>query len=317
MDINSILAEEHKQIQSRKKQARSTITLCLLACTLLQVAQIVLSMFYVQTGNEAWYLIQNIIIYSLSFIIPFGVFHLLFNFVNKNRPKETRPKRYLPRKPFLYISGTLGIGYIVLLSANLIFGDLVEKLTISDPFVPQTTLGIILFYLYQAFFPAIIEEWAFRGTILKNLLPYGKKGAIVLSALMFGIVHVQPIQACFATVLGLLLGILYEYTNSLFLPIVIHFLNNAIAASSTIFENNALFQTLLSILIFTFIGCAIAFISIYSKRWINTKPASLIKSNIGGYKLSVGEFLRYFFLNSGIIPFAIILMLILYLYYFF
>ena len=78
--------------------------------------------------------------------------------------------------------------------------------------------------------PAICEELAFRGFILSGLARGGRLAiAIVISSLMFGIIHMIPQQAFNAALLGLVLGLLAVYSRSLFPAIAFHFVNNAIA----------------------------------------------------------------------------------------
>jgi sodium transport system permease protein len=81
--------------------------------------------------------------------------------------------------------------------------------------------------------PAICEEVAFRGFILSGLEHQRRiRSAILLSALMFGFLHVlmSLFQQLFnATLLGIVLGLLAVRSRSLFPGIVFHFLNNALA----------------------------------------------------------------------------------------
>lgn len=77
----------------------------------------------------------------------------------------------------------------------------------------------------------LTEELLFRGAILGHLLRTMKKPghAILVSALIFGLIHVNPAQVPFAFCLGLVFGWLYWRTGSLIPGILGHFLNNATA----------------------------------------------------------------------------------------
>ena len=86
-----------------------------------------------------------------------------------------------------------------------------------------------------ALLPAVCEELAFRGFILSGL-EYGRRtrSAILLSALMFGFLHVllSLFQQLFnATLLGIVLGLLAVRSRSLLPGILFHFLNNALAVT--------------------------------------------------------------------------------------
>ena len=78
--------------------------------------------------------------------------------------------------------------------------------------------------------PAICEEIAFRGFILSGLARGNRLGiAVIVSSLMFGIVHMIPQQAFNAALLGLILGLLAIHSRSLFPAIAFHLSNNALA----------------------------------------------------------------------------------------
>ena len=78
--------------------------------------------------------------------------------------------------------------------------------------------------------PAICEELAFRGFILSGLARGGRlKVAIIVSSLMFGIIHMIPQQAFNAALLGLVLGLLAVHSRSLFPAMAFHLVNNTMA----------------------------------------------------------------------------------------
>lgn len=79
----------------------------------------------------------------------------------------------------------------------------------------------------------IVEEIICRGVILTILLKLFRKpwSAIVVSALLFGIIHMNPVQIFFATLLGIVLGWLYYRTGSLVPSIVMHIVNNSVSTA--------------------------------------------------------------------------------------
>jgi sodium transport system permease protein len=97
--------------------------------------------------------------------------------------------------------------------------------------VPGLGVAVLVF----AFMPAVCEELAFRGFILSGLEhQHRTRSAILLSALMFGFLHVllSLFQQLFnATLLGVVLGLLAVRSRSILPCIVFHFLNNALAVT--------------------------------------------------------------------------------------
>lgn len=77
----------------------------------------------------------------------------------------------------------------------------------------------------------IIEEILFRGIILRGLLQYGASPimAIFLSSFLFGLAHLNPWQFLGAGILGAIFGYVYYRTQSLWLPVFLHALNNCIS----------------------------------------------------------------------------------------
>ena len=76
----------------------------------------------------------------------------------------------------------------------------------------------------------VMEEVLFRGILLEAVRSkYSSGRAIVVSALMFGVIHFIPQQVVNAFVIGLILGFIYVRTDSLWPVIIIHALNNAMA----------------------------------------------------------------------------------------
>ncbi|MCD8167042.1 MAG: CPBP family intramembrane metalloprotease [Bacteroides sp.] len=73
----------------------------------------------------------------------------------------------------------------------------------------------------------VVEELLFRGAIQgylqKQMSP---RKAILISALIFGIIHLNPAQVIFAFIYGVLLGWIFYKTGSLLLCITLHIVNN-------------------------------------------------------------------------------------------
>jgi uncharacterized protein len=77
----------------------------------------------------------------------------------------------------------------------------------------------------------VLEEMLFRGIMLRSFLQqYTRRRAIVFSAIIFGMAHLNIYQFAVATLLGLLLGWLYERSRSLWPCILLHAAYNAAVA---------------------------------------------------------------------------------------
>ena len=76
----------------------------------------------------------------------------------------------------------------------------------------------------------LFEEWMFRGMILRGLLrKVSPVWAIVISAFLFSLIHLNPWQGIPAFILGCVFGYVYLKTGNLWLTMLMHATNNAIA----------------------------------------------------------------------------------------
>jgi membrane protease YdiL (CAAX protease family) len=75
----------------------------------------------------------------------------------------------------------------------------------------------------------ICEELIFRGFLFHRLSEkYSTATGVILSSLIFALLHVSPVGAF---MFGIIMCWIYMKTQSLWVPVGIHFLNNAIAAA--------------------------------------------------------------------------------------
>lgn len=83
--------------------------------------------------------------------------------------------------------------------------------------------------------PAICEEVMARGVIMRGYERFGKKTALVVSALLFSLMHrnIQSLVSIF--IIGLILGYVVYRTNSIFAGMIVHFINNSFAVIATFF----------------------------------------------------------------------------------
>lgn len=85
---------------------------------------------------------------------------------------------------------------------------------------------VMLFMM--AVFGPVCEEVCFRGIIYRGFLKSGNVvGAILLSSLLFGLVHMNFNQAPYAFVLGIAMALLMEATGSLWAPVLMHMIFNS------------------------------------------------------------------------------------------
>ncbi len=123
----------------------------------------------------------------------------------------------------LLISLVIGILYSVL-GAN--------GITVPDADFSYSDASASAFFfqlLYGVIIAPIVEESIYRGLAIHLLKPYGKKMAVILSALIFGLMHGNIAQATNGFIFGLVMGTITVNCNSIIPTIMIHIMNNSLA----------------------------------------------------------------------------------------
>jgi uncharacterized protein len=85
----------------------------------------------------------------------------------------------------------------------------------------------------MAFFPALFEELFFRGALQNLFIKWWKSplSAIVVTSLIFSLIHFSVYLFLSRAVLGFVLGLMYHKTKNIWVNTIAHFLNNAIAVT--------------------------------------------------------------------------------------
>ncbi len=183
----------------------------------------------------------NIVVTSISFILPFTIItKLIFREKISNIVSTNKPKCSIG---LLFSLIVLSIGfcfvgsvssYVINVLINDVFG--VTPYQIEYP-EAVNSFEFIFSIASTAIIAPLLEEFAFRGVILGFLKRFGKSNAIIISSLLFAIMHGNFIQIPFAFIMGLALGYITIATDSIWPAIIVHVLNNFLAVISTYFQN--------------------------------------------------------------------------------
>ncbi len=99
-------------------------------------------------------------------------------------------------------------------------------------FLDVKGFGGMLFNLFMiAVIPAVGEEFLFRGVVLRLFKEWTKNVhiAVIISAILFSALHLQFYGFLPRFFLGVILGYSFVWTGSLWIPMLIHFINNGFA----------------------------------------------------------------------------------------
>lgn len=206
--------------------------LCVLAFVGLQFAVYYMLVFLGLDGEFAENdLFQNAFggIYSaISVFLPFFVVAMLMS-------KNKREKALAFGRPVSTGLMLLAVpaGFMFCLAGNhvtSIFIVLMQQLgfTLTAPENPVPVGGLesIFFIIQIAVIPPLVEEFALRGVIMQPLRRHGDLFAILMSSIVFSLMHGNLVQAPFALVAGLAIGYYVVATGSIWTGVLIHFVNN-------------------------------------------------------------------------------------------
>ena len=165
----------------------------------------------------------------LSFITYWGIFLL-------RKLKLTRVCNFKKLKfPYIPAAFILGISICFLNSSLLswlskidFFKYYIEQYQASNFWISRTNTMLLILALAVA--APLIEEIIFRGMIfydLKQIMPVFP--VIIIQGLLFGIYHFNIVQFIYASFLGIMFGLVYSWTQNLWIPVILHFSNNIMA----------------------------------------------------------------------------------------
>ncbi|MBO5459275.1 MAG: CPBP family intramembrane metalloprotease, partial [Lachnospira sp.] len=159
----------------------------------------------------------NYILGEVLIVLPAVVYVILF---------KINIIKCMPYRKLKVTDGVLSllIGYalipLILFVSNLttLFStnylqDSMSELT-SYPFLVQLFLIAVV--------PAVVEEFVFRGLIYHSYRKNGILGAAVLSAVVFGFMHLNINQLSYALIMGVVFALMVEVTGSMYSAMLAH-----------------------------------------------------------------------------------------------
>lgn len=237
--------------------------------------------------------------------ILFAVPMLVYTFAFKQMPKEIFRAfgyRKVSGKVILCSIGMGFIAFFVIMFVSSFFSVFIQMLG-YEPYVTYATDSgmsvwtFLLSMLTVAVMPGIFEEFSHRGMLLSGFNKMGSVRAVVLSGLLFGLMHLNINQFFYAFVVGMLLATVALITRSIWPSVIIHFINNGLntyldfAAANDLFGAN--FNTWITlpgvnILLRFLLYILIIAIVLYVGVWLLIKMFTLTKRE--QFKKFVNEF---------------------------
>ncbi len=195
---------------------------------------VLLSMFVPSDDGVSKLLWFNVLLVSVpAFLIPSIVF----------RRHEHFPLFKAPKLTHVLIALALGIGCILLniavgmLNSAITYGmeinstalDVEESVTGADILTLLVTIAII---------PAVSEEFFMRGSLLEAWRRTSPVGAMILTSVIFALLHASPSNILIYFAMGMLFAVVYNITRNVWLSVIIHFVNNLLSVLAALAAMN-------------------------------------------------------------------------------
>ncbi len=124
--------------------------------------------------------------------------------------------------------------------ANVVSMIFVDN-TVAEIAGDVLNVPFFLMFPIMAVFGPLCEETVFRGAFYRGFRKSGNIfGAVILSALLFGMMHMNFNQAGYAFLLGIMMALAAEATGSVLTPFLMHFLFNGMSVCLMYLQNSIL-----------------------------------------------------------------------------
>lgn len=244
----TVLSEEEKEIKTLKSKMTGIGLVLIVMFVLMQlwvfpfmIVPQLLGVPYESLkallDNEYFTLPLHVVLSSLCFTVPF----IVLTRVRKTTVSETVPlgraKKGTALPFFMFGMSVCALSNIFssyshnALNSFLSLFGLKYELTQTDG--EKGILIFILAFLSTAVVPALVEEFGCRGVMFGLLKEHSEGAAIIVTAVIFGVIHGNFVQIPFAFMVGLVLAVIRLKTGTLWVAIAVHFCNNLV---SVIFE---------------------------------------------------------------------------------
>lgn len=198
--------------------------------TVLGFGQMLFETFLSEKVSNLLYWGLYNVFYFASFMLPVPFFMLISK---KHKSERMALNVRFPKHFALLAVSCVGIitaaGQINSLLVSPFVGENTSTQVLLDLISRDNGYMVVLIFVMLVIVPPFCEEFLFRGLVLGNLLPYGKGMAIVGSALLFGMMHQSFLQFLYTVIAGVLLGLLYVESGSIWPSTLVHMLNNLLS----------------------------------------------------------------------------------------
>lgn len=169
---------------------------------------------------------------GILFVLPLFLYCILL----KNKPRKVFKTCNFDKVNFKIIIISFAIGilcFFVNIAVSSLFNGILTftgyKFTGGTGDGDFSTLNFFIDLFLVAVLPGFCEEFLHRGIVLQGTKHMGFKKSILISSILFALLHFNIQQVSYAFVIGLILGLVSVVSKNIIPAMIIHFTNNAIS----------------------------------------------------------------------------------------
>jgi membrane protease YdiL (CAAX protease family) len=118
--------------------------------------------------------------------------------------------------------------YLIVVGFSTLMQKVGVDLSVTMP-VMNNWYTVLITLIIICIFPPIFEEFMFRGVFLSSMKKRGIKYAVILSALIFALSHLNMAQLVHQFIVGVVLAYMGYKAGNILYGIIVHMLNNLLA----------------------------------------------------------------------------------------
>lgn len=197
---------------------------------MVSISSIVFGFFGPANMNTERWLIVTLIME----IAVIGVPPLIYFIVSRMDIKRVARLNRVRGIELLLVLGMAVFGYAIVGFINMVWYSILSH--IGNPVEPvfppiKTVRQYIMAIIVMAVTPALVEEFLFRGVILRGYERFGIGTATVVSGVLFGVLHLNLVNLPAIIFLGVMISYVVIRTNSIFAGMFYHFIQNFLSIS--------------------------------------------------------------------------------------
>ncbi len=226
---------EYYTVESKNKSIFKTFAIYYIAMFLFCVVRILATLDFFPDGKWGEVLSTLIIQIVILLLLPAVLTCLL----KRISPKNLVTSCNFNKCNFRVILISIGIGllcFFINIAVSSLFNGILAftgydftKFSYGVEAESMTVWNFLIDVLIVAVIPAFCEEFLHRGLVLQGIKHAGFKKAIVISSMLFALLHFNIRQVSYAFVIGLILGLVSVVAKNIWPSIIIHFINNFIS----------------------------------------------------------------------------------------